>query len=129
ALLLESQQAVQERDLQRLKELAASASSSGATVTAAATAEKRAAAAVTATLEALTHVYGELDEMNVVAAARRRLLLCPGSFTALAAEAAGRPRLAVRRLGQLAEALERLKARGPAAASERVPEGPHDEDV
>ena len=57
-------------------------------------------------------MYGELDEQDVVLGARRRLLQCPGSFQVLAAEAAGRPRLAVRRSGQLTAALELLQVCG-----------------
>ncbi|EFJ51181.1 hypothetical protein VOLCADRAFT_87995 [Volvox carteri f. nagariensis] len=141
AVLLEAQQAVQERELDTAK-AAANASSSGSGRYSTAIV-KRASAGLSATLEAVAHVYGELDEQDIVLGTRRRLCLCPGSFAMLAAEAAGRPRLAVRRAGQLTAALDLLTAtvteaaaaetaetkQGPGVASKLVPERPQDRGV
>ncbi len=58
---------------------------------------------------AIAHLYGELDDQDVAAAARRRLQRCPGSDGVAATEAAGRARLALRRAGQLTAAVEKLR--------------------
>ncbi|GIM07948.1 hypothetical protein Vretimale_12030, partial [Volvox reticuliferus] len=138
AVLLEAQQSALEKELEARSNAAAAATAaataagsdlydrSGSRVAAAA---KRAAIGLSTTLEALAHLYAELDEQDVVFAVRRRLLQCPGTFAMLTAEAAGRPRLAVRRAGQLRVALDLLKELGPNVASELVPERSQDQGL
>ncbi|GIL42486.1 hypothetical protein Vafri_455, partial [Volvox africanus] len=135
AVLLEAQQSVQEKGLEAHNAAAAATAAAGGSDVydrsgpMPAAAAKRAANALSTTLEALAHVYIELDEQDVVLAVRRRLLQCPGTFAMLMAEAAGRPRLAVRRAGQLSAALDLLQELGPGVASEPVPERPQDQGL
>ena len=137
ALLLETQQAALEERGRRLQEqqqqqqkkqqqqaAAAGGRSGGSSSSRAARAAANAVQAVQIglhdTLEALAVAYGDLGESDVAAAARAGLLLCPVTAAALAAEAAGRPRLAVRRLGQAQAAAEMVQVRACKAQSRDV---------